>query len=645
MQAILKKQFDTLNRLEGRAKMDTVIQLAQLYKSNRIDDDGDRVEGQLKDLNSNIVKLLQKLGGEVTSGDAVTENDKVEDPRQFNTLKPRVENFKEGFKDFFTMRGFMDKTRIAPRGAGDIVSEYLDRNEARSKSQTPIQQQDEVSSESTPLTQTPTKVSSESTTFTGASASAGGLAAASEQENMLEQNRMVAQQTILLTKIEENTRALTTTPSNVPTMRQPEAASGGGLMDMGRRGAGRLGRIATTAGRGLMTGVKAAGGFLAKRAGPVAALSAVGAGAFAGYKGFSAAGDKEQSALKEIDTKVASGEISEEQAQGLREESRKTGTIERSSSAGKGTGMAVGGVGGALKGAAVGAAIGSAVPIVGTVIGGAIGAGLGAVGGSVLGGKAGEFLGDKFGKAKNFLFGKSGDSDTKVEQADVKETSSSVNIRFSEMAFSQNDPDNYAKFRVERDALIEKYANDSFKKYKARGGTRPHPTQQHYSAAKLKANAETIPKYKKEIEAAGAGKITGGKKEQSVVPGDKTTEALKKTAEGVTPSAPESTRFRRSETPAARDRYLDRNNLASGASAKVLSVAPISTAQTGNIISKQSGDNEQAKMDANKGGNNTAIVAAPTVNNNNTVQNSPVKLPPRNNDSTVNKYMQSRWAY
>ena len=74
-------------------------------------------------------------------------------------------------------------------------------------------------------------------------------------------------------------------------------------------------------------------------------------------------------------------------------------------------------------------------------------------------------------------------------------------------------------------------------------------------------------------------------------------------------------------------------------------VTPPEAPQTGNVISKQSGDNEQAKLDAGKGGGNTAVVAAPTINNNNTVQNSPVKLPPRNTDSTVNKYMQSRWAF
>jgi ribose/xylose/arabinose/galactoside ABC-type transport system permease subunit len=123
-----------------------------------------------------------------------------------------------------------------------------------------------------------------------------------------------------------------------------------------------------------MSGVKTAGSFLAKRAGPLAAIGAVGAGAYAGYQGYQAAGEKEQESLKAIDAKVASGEITEQQANTLRQESKEGATVERSGAAGKGTGMAVGGAAGALKCAAVCAAIGSAVPIVGTVIGGAIGA-------------------------------------------------------------------------------------------------------------------------------------------------------------------------------------------------------------------------------------------------------------------------------
>jgi hypothetical protein len=712
MQPLLKKQTDLLSRLDNNAKQDKLIQIAQLYETTRIDDDGDRMENELKDLNknikslnektgdglnSNVIKLfkeMEKVGKVVTSRsmnseEAAKVTAQVGERRQFNTLKPRVENFKEGFKDFFTMRGFLDKTGIVSRGSGGLVSEYLDRGEAKKKyvdqrmktkgttfgsAETFAKQFDEqqriqgdISKNEKEIkrlrdngatdiglkrsglldkrTQLATdmakvdpsvrpegfdartgkiKVKPENATEQKVKASAdiipfpGGAGAGGSEEAMLEQNRMVAEQTGLLNKIEENTRALKGAGASQKPAEAAAEAGGFGVMDL-LGGAGRLGGIAKSAGRGLMSGAKTAGSFLMKRAGPLAAVAAVGTGAYQAYQGYQSAGDKEQAALENIDAKVASGEITEEQAKGLRVESRETATVDKSKAVGGGTGTAVGGVAGALKGAALGAAVGSAVPIVGTVIGGAIGAGLGAVGGSFLGGKAGEFIGEKFGRAKNFFFGKSGESDR-------PKTGSSVNIEFSEAQFSQSDPENYAKFVKDRDALTQKYATEQAKKF-----NRKEPSQTDFTIAKSKADVETIQKYRKEIEAAGAGKVTGGIKEKPIAPGDKTTEALKKTAEGVTPTA-ESTAMTQKDPSTA-------------VTPETVSPKPVNTPVTGNIISKQSGDNEQAKLDSSKGGGNTSIVAAPTVNNNNTVQNTPVKLPPRNNDSTVNKYMQSRWAY
>jgi hypothetical protein len=74
-------------------------------------------------------------------------------------------------------------------------------------------------------------------------------------------------------------------------------------------------------------------------------------------------------------------------------------------------------------------------------------------------------------------------------------------------------------------------------------------------------------------------------------------------------------------------------------------VSAASVPGIGDTISKQSGENDQARMDAAKGGGGNTVVSAPTINNNTQNQTSSVKLSPRNNDSTVNKYMQSRWAF
>ena len=65
----------------------------------------------------------------------------------------------------------------------------------------------------------------------------------------------------------------------------------------------------------------------------------------------------------------------------------------------------------------------------------------------------------------------------------------------------------------------------------------------------------------------------------------------------------------------------------------------------GDTIAKKSGENEQAKLDSGKGGGTANIVSAPSITNNNSTTAPTTRVPPRNNDSTVNKYMQSRWAF
>jgi hypothetical protein len=808
MQALLKKQTELLEKLDEKSKQDRLIQLAQLYESRRIDGDGDRVEEQLKELNknvkslndktgdglnSNVVKLfkeMKKVSEGITSRALNNEESakitgQVGERRQFNTIKPRVDSFKAGVKDFFTMRGFLDKTGIAERGSGGLISEYLDRGEERKKfadsrlkvdqsstnmeagkiakaegkdfktmsddekdiykkqasknlRQTYNKQFDEQQKvqyeikkneealdvykkqgftdqqiertpefkrrgelaadiakvdtrlrpegfdartgmvKEKPQTAQEQEVSAKAPSadilqFPGGSSNA--LEAASNEEAMLEQNRMVAEQTGLLTKIEENTRALKGGLSGGGGNQRPTAAAANdssfGVSDM-LGGAKRLGGIARTAGRGLMTGVKTAGSFLMKRAAPLAAIGAVGAGVYEGVSGFRKAGESEQAELKNIDAKVASGEITEEQAKGLRVEAKEKATVGKSESVGKGGGMAVGGAAGALKGAAVGAAIGSAVPIVGTVVGGAVGATVGALGGTYLGGKIGGAIGSGFGKAKNWLFG------GKKDEAQGKEIG--PNYKASLESYKDSTP---------ADHLEKQYpgVSDRFRKL----------------AEKNPPKSDSLMSIEIHEQALVTKALSDQPQQRPVAPGDKTAEALKKTAEGVTPTATpavaktvegstspqiaaiqpktESDPFtvdgktmpkklrdtigKMDEADGARsiaawkvlvsDKADNQTKMGAGQLLEQMTtkysdnntakLKPADSPSTGNVISKQSGDNEQAKLDAGKGGGNTAVVAAPTINNNNTVQNSPVKLPPRNTDSTVNKYMQSRWAF
>lgn len=676
MQAILERQTKALEAIEKTIKQDQVVQIAQLYEEKRIDDDSEKSQAtlasidkgikQLNDksgdgLNSNVIKLFKEIK-KVTTPKRELNTEEVGkitstavDRRQFNTLQPRVDNMKENVKDFFTMRGFLDKTGIVKRGSGGIISEYLDRNEAKKKyvdqrmatkgttfgsretfekqfdAQQKLQYEinknekeikrlresgatdiglkrsghldkraklaadiakvdpslrpegfdpktgkvkvPEAEAASKPETASEQQTKAKSAgkakiiPFAAEAATAAAGSALSNEESMLEQNRMVAEQSELLKKIEENTRGLKGGAAGGGTTQQPtQEESGLGLMDMLGGKAGRLGKIAKSAGRGLLGAAKTAGSFLMKRAGPLAAVTAVGMGAYEGYKGWTEAGDKQEAAKEDIKAKLAAGEITQGEANQLTKQADETATVEKGGAAGKGAGMAIGGAAGALKGAAAGAAIGSVVPVVGTVVGGAIGATVGAIGGGWLGGKGGEWLGKKAGQAKNWAGG-----------------------------------------------LV-----DNAKGFFGFGGDK---------------------------EAAG----------------DKTVTALKKTADGVTPSSSSD-----SYTSIAGERVVPGQPLSEKQMSvigmaksqgnsyspdieqqyqKQLAVTPVSAPSTGNVISKASGDNEQAKLEATRGGGGNTVVSAPTINNNTQNQTSSVKLSPRNNDSTVNKYMQSRWAF
>lgn len=152
---------------------------------------------------------------------------------------------------------------------------------------------------------------------------------------------------------------------------------------------GRLGRIGKAfggVGRGAL-------GLASKAAVPLT----IAYGAYDAYTGYQDAAETEKTQNTEIDKKVASGEITKEQAAKAKSETKKKGRVEKSKAIGGGVGMA----GGALAGAALGATVGSVVPGLGTVVGGAVG---GVVGG-IAGSGAGKWLGEKAGNAINWFKG------------------------------------------------------------------------------------------------------------------------------------------------------------------------------------------------------------------------------------------------
>jgi hypothetical protein len=183
MQTVLANQQNSLNKLLELSKQDRLLQLIQTKESINIDKDGDKnleelkkINASIKDLNessndknkggvnSNVIKLfteIKKTTEQVKqlaqaaspTSPASKEQTKVQgqarsplskeqakditgkamERRQFRGIGDRVGEFKDKAKDFFTMRGFLDKTGIVERGTGGVFSDMLDKREERQK--------------------------------------------------------------------------------------------------------------------------------------------------------------------------------------------------------------------------------------------------------------------------------------------------------------------------------------------------------------------------------------------------------------------------------------------------------------------------------------------------------------------------------
>ena len=131
-------------------------------------------------------------------------------------------------------------------------------------------------------------------------------------------------------------------------------------VDIGRKAGRTAGKV------GMLS---KAGGFLARNAGKIGAIGAVGMGTYEAVSGYN-----------DAEEQVKSGQITKEEGQ-----------VKKGEAVGSGVGGAAGAIGGAKAGAMAGAALGSFVPGIGTAIGG--------VAGGLIGGGIGYFAGSKAGSA------------------------------------------------------------------------------------------------------------------------------------------------------------------------------------------------------------------------------------------------------
>ena len=288
---------------------------------------------------------------------------------------------------------------------------------------------------------------------------------------------------------------------------------GGGLIDtalsLGGRAKAALKKGASTAAGGLRA--LASNAKFMKFAKVGGAALALGAGAYTAYKGYGEASEESETKLADIDRAERQGAITPEEAAQQREATRAETTEKKSSAVGKGAGMAAGALGGAKVGAMIGTAFGGPV---GTLVGGAIGGGIGMLAGTKLGESAGRVVGKGISGLKSML-GLYKDEKPMVEDSFQKSSEEqralkeSTEIKFSEETFAKNDSENYKKFVEFRESRLEELT----KKYEEEAKT---ANQKAYAPEKARiiAQAEAIKKFRKEIEASGAGEVVkeAGKK-------------------------------------------------------------------------------------------------------------------------------------
>lgn len=360
MENILKRQAKSIESIERIVAQDRLIQLIQAKEAIDSENEQEKISSQLEEmnqtlkssllgksgdgLNSNMNRLIKKLekitddARKISGQEAKNISETSLGRRTYNTGQSRMANLKDSASDFFTVRGFLDKTGVVKRGSGGVLSEYLDKAEGKQKyinSRAKIDGGDKTSRKAyakqfdaqqdiqfdisrnekilkqyqdqgfteeqiarTPEAKRRTELATNlakvdprvrpkgfdrksglvkedpsvkpnggdrkgglveevqsSALQTGMSEAIKPNDAVSQgsDETLLEQNRMVAQQTDLLIQIEENTR-----PGSEEKLKPPTPAvenSSGGMLDM--LGGKKLGGIAKAAGKGLLNAGKA----------------------------------------------------------------------------------------------------------------------------------------------------------------------------------------------------------------------------------------------------------------------------------------------------------------------------------------------------------------------------------------------------
>ena len=152
MKNALEKQESHLAKLVDLSKQDMLLQLSQSAfqrqtdldvrkndkdTSEHLDEINDTLKKGLTDKQSNMrgvfdeLKKQSKTLEKMSPERAKEITDKAMGTDQFKTIGERVDEFKEGFKSLFTLKGFLNKTGLVNENSGGIVSTAINRRAAR----------------------------------------------------------------------------------------------------------------------------------------------------------------------------------------------------------------------------------------------------------------------------------------------------------------------------------------------------------------------------------------------------------------------------------------------------------------------------------------------------------------------------------
>lgn len=159
MKKVLEKQEKQLDEIKKLSKKDNVVQLAQVALQTKTDKDlkdgqektNDKLdeinktlkEGLTKEtpksLNSNVIKLFKEVEkqsklikkNQMNPQVAAAVTDKAIKVPQFKQIGERFEGLTKGFKDFFTLKGFLNKTGLVDENSGGIISTAVNKRAAR----------------------------------------------------------------------------------------------------------------------------------------------------------------------------------------------------------------------------------------------------------------------------------------------------------------------------------------------------------------------------------------------------------------------------------------------------------------------------------------------------------------------------------